>query len=156
MLFKSIQLCPPSPFSTTVTFVTRFEPSCLNTRTGYEQHLEGPARVAREEPMSELELNKSVPYLRATLKEALLDLNVRQSAAKSLHEVIRDSRIVETLLLVLDRLEALEGKLLRRHLRQSSFRTDHSLSHMLENFFADLNTDSRLKQQGMKSPERFS
>jgi hypothetical protein len=60
--------------------------------------------------MSELELNKSVPYLRATLKEALLDLHVRQNGPKSLHEVIRDSRIVETLLLVLDRLEALEGK----------------------------------------------
>ena len=54
------------------------------------------------------ELNKSVPYLRATLKEAILDLNVRQDTV--LRDVIRDSRCLEAILLLLDKVEALEGK----------------------------------------------
>jgi hypothetical protein len=54
------------------------------------------------------ELNKSVPYLRATLREALLDLNDRPTVQKSATEVLRDSRVIEAVLLILDRLEALE------------------------------------------------
>jgi hypothetical protein len=54
------------------------------------------------------ELNKSVPYLRATLKEALLDLNDRPSVPKSAVEIVRDSRVIEAVLLILDRLDALE------------------------------------------------
>jgi hypothetical protein len=54
------------------------------------------------------ELNKSVPYLRAPLREALLDLNDRPTVQKSATEVLRDSRVIEAVLLILDRLEALE------------------------------------------------
>lgn len=58
--------------------------------------------------MSDSPLDKNPSYLRATLKEALLDLNVRPGVSKTLHEVMRDSRIIETILLLLDRVEALE------------------------------------------------
>jgi hypothetical protein len=54
------------------------------------------------------DLDKNTAYLRATLKEALLDLNDRQSAPKSALEVMRDSRVVEAVLLLLDRVEVLE------------------------------------------------
>lgn len=56
------------------------------------------------------ELNKSVPYLRACLREAILDLNDRPTVQKSATETVRDSRVIEAVLLVLDRLEALEKK----------------------------------------------
>jgi hypothetical protein len=57
------------------------------------------------------DLNQNTDYLRASLKEALLDMNVRQHSAhgsKSSLEVLRDSRIIETLQLVLDRLDKIE------------------------------------------------
>lgn len=55
------------------------------------------------------ELTQDVNYLRACLKESLLELHVR-SGIKSARDVVRDSRIVETLLLVLDKIDALEKR----------------------------------------------
>lgn len=57
-----------------------------------------------------MNLGKDTGYLRATLREALLDLHDRPNSPKNLLDVVRDSRIVETLLLLLDRVDALEGK----------------------------------------------
>ena len=59
------------------------------------------------------DLYKDASYLRAVLKEAVLDINVRQYSAhgsKPVLEILRDARILETLLLLLDRVDVLEGK----------------------------------------------
>jgi hypothetical protein len=61
--------------------------------------------------MSELTTNPT--YLRATLNEALLDMGVRQHSihgSKSAMDILRDSRVIETVLFLLDRLEKLEAK----------------------------------------------
>lgn len=55
------------------------------------------------------ELTKDVSYLRACLSEALLDLHVR-SGIKSTRDTMRDSRVVEAVLLLLDRVVELEKK----------------------------------------------
>ncbi len=57
-----------------------------------------------------IDLYKNTSYLRGVLREAILDLNDRPNSPKSLLDVMRDSRFCETLLLVLDRLDVLEGK----------------------------------------------
>jgi hypothetical protein len=55
------------------------------------------------------DLDQDVSYLRSCLKEALLDLSVRQNV--NLRDVIHDSRIVETLLLLLDKLDEAEARI---------------------------------------------
>ena len=54
------------------------------------------------------ELNTSVPFLRAKLQEAILDLTVRPR--RPLQEIMRDSYFAETLLLLLERVGELEAK----------------------------------------------
>jgi hypothetical protein len=58
--------------------------------------------------MSDLVTNTT--YLRATLNEALLDMGVRQwgHSGKSSLDTFRDSRVIEAILMLLDRFDALE------------------------------------------------
>ena len=59
--------------------------------------------------MSDLTTNPD--YLKATLTEALLDMNVRQHSihgSKSSLEILRDARIIESILWLMDRLDKLE------------------------------------------------
>jgi hypothetical protein len=56
------------------------------------------------------ELNQNPAYLKASLNQAILDLGIRQSGhtGKSATDILRDSRVIETMLYVLDRLEKIE------------------------------------------------
>lgn len=55
------------------------------------------------------DLYRDISYLKASLRECVLDLNER-STPKSVFEIVRDARFAEVLLLPLDRVEALEKR----------------------------------------------
>jgi hypothetical protein len=55
-----------------------------------------------------LDLNKDIAYLRACLKE--MSIRLQYPGSLSATEIVSQGRVGETLLLVLDRLDALEGK----------------------------------------------
>ena len=56
------------------------------------------------------DLYKDTRFLRAVLAEAILELNDRNTAPKGTRDILRDSRLCEAVMLLLDRVEALEGK----------------------------------------------
>lgn len=56
------------------------------------------------------DLTKDTGYLRATLREALLDLNCRPTVPKIAAEILRDSHVLEAVLLLIDRVAELEKK----------------------------------------------
>lgn len=55
-----------------------------------------------------MNLNSNVSYLRACLREAVVELNERNAAPKGTREIFRDSRLCEAVALLLDRVELLE------------------------------------------------